>query len=89
MAGLQIFDACNSFGLKVHGVAGSPPVTFVVARKRHGTRLYSLDRQTCDREGNLFAGGSSWHSWCVHSPQESRWLGFVSRPVQTVSLGSI
>ncbi|KAK9811129.1 hypothetical protein WJX73_005016 [Symbiochloris irregularis] len=54
----QIFDACEAFSLKLYGQVMSPPLTFVVARKRHGTRMYPMpqDRQSADSGGNLFPG---------------------------------
>lgn len=76
----QIFDACEAFSLKLYGQVMSPPLTFVVARKRHGTRMYPMpqDRQSADSGGNLFPGER-----CKQMSVRLAMLLFVDLPAQT------
>ena len=55
---MQIIAACNELG-RISNEPYNPPVTFVVAQKRHNTRFFPIDQRTADRSGNVVPGAAA------------------------------
>ncbi len=50
----MMHQACAEMGDPGSGYA--PPITFIIVRKRHHTRLFPADEKNVERSGNVLPG---------------------------------